>query len=589
VNDDLDARIHDLIRSEVRRAPAPPTIASIDSAESLPSRPERLARVPGWGVALGVATVVVTMVAGLVAVVGGDDPIGGPSGVGVDDTAADWVRVADPPIPARANTTSVWTGTEVLVLGGDDWWCPPGASCARPTTPPMNDAAAYNPTTDQWRVLPDVPVAFSYATTAVLLDAVYVSTWDWSGITGGSLASLLRYDLVLDEWQVIEHPYGRFAAIAAWGPDQLVAQVAADEDDAAPLHVYDQATKRWSDLPASPLVDGYDTLTTAFEGELYQFDHALDHAPNEPHLTRVAQYSERNGWQRLDDLPMLSTGPWFRIDDTRLAVLTPGREDGGATNSWNRSVPWGGVFDTDSHTWSELPEGAVGRIAGAFTDDGASYPAPVNGFGGAVLDTVRNRWIEVPPLRHHPASVVAAGRDAFAFGGVDDDGVLVEGAWIWRVRSVDAEPAPPTESTTTLPVTESIGELTQLGGCADAFFWAATADDTLAITIRIDVRDRPRDTAFERTYDLATDAAITVEVVEGAELAFCTDDPGQLPRIDRTETITEGTVNVRIDPPPEDFNVVVRGEATITGARLADGRSIPPLTITTDQIGFYAG
>lgn len=57
-----------------------------------------------------------------------------------------WSPMAPAPITARALAASVWTGTEVVVIGGQ-------AGDGRY----LRDAAAYNPTTDTWRRLPDAP------------------------------------------------------------------------------------------------------------------------------------------------------------------------------------------------------------------------------------------------------------------------------------------------------------------------------------------------------------------------------------------------------------------------------------------------
>jgi hypothetical protein len=55
--------------------------------------------------------------------------------------------MAPAPIEARSLAASAWTGTEVVVVGGQagdgDY---------------LRDAAAYNPTTNRWRKLPDAPV-----------------------------------------------------------------------------------------------------------------------------------------------------------------------------------------------------------------------------------------------------------------------------------------------------------------------------------------------------------------------------------------------------------------------------------------------
>lgn len=57
-----------------------------------------------------------------------------------------WSPMAPAPITARALAASVWTGAEVVVIGGQ-------AGDGRY----LRDAAAYNPTTNAWRRLPDAP------------------------------------------------------------------------------------------------------------------------------------------------------------------------------------------------------------------------------------------------------------------------------------------------------------------------------------------------------------------------------------------------------------------------------------------------
>ncbi|MDQ1510450.1 MAG: hypothetical protein QOG50_2294, partial [Actinomycetota bacterium] len=46
-------------------------------------------------------------------------------------------------------------------------------------------------------------------------------------------------------------------------------------------------------------------------------------------------------------------------------------------------------------------------------------------------------------------------------------------------------------ATSSSPPVERVGEvLPKSGGCADAFFWAANTDGTLAVTVNVDARQR---------------------------------------------------------------------------------------------------
>lgn len=58
-----------------------------------------------------------------------------------------WTRVQDAPIPPRVPAVAIWTGEEVLFLGGDTDPCPASASCVTPTVAPLADGAALDPST----------------------------------------------------------------------------------------------------------------------------------------------------------------------------------------------------------------------------------------------------------------------------------------------------------------------------------------------------------------------------------------------------------------------------------------------------------
>ena len=76
------------------------------------------------------------------------------SGAAYDPVGGSWRRLAESPLTARAFHEAVWTGSEMIVWGG---------MAGVPTHGPIHDptAAAYDPRTDSWRELADVPRPWS--------------------------------------------------------------------------------------------------------------------------------------------------------------------------------------------------------------------------------------------------------------------------------------------------------------------------------------------------------------------------------------------------------------------------------------------
>ena len=67
-------------------------------------------------------------------------------GAAFDPVTTTWRTLADGPLEGRVAPTMVWTGSEVVVLGGLD------ADLA-----PAREVAAYDPAADRWRELPPMP------------------------------------------------------------------------------------------------------------------------------------------------------------------------------------------------------------------------------------------------------------------------------------------------------------------------------------------------------------------------------------------------------------------------------------------------
>lgn len=59
-----------------------------------------------------------------------------------------WTRMSPAPLAGRSNYRAVWTGTEMIVVGG-----------MTQTARTSADVAAYDPGSDRWRTLPELPIA----------------------------------------------------------------------------------------------------------------------------------------------------------------------------------------------------------------------------------------------------------------------------------------------------------------------------------------------------------------------------------------------------------------------------------------------
>jgi hypothetical protein len=76
-------------------------------------------------------------------------------GAAYDPATRKWRVLPPAPIEARSDHQAVWTGREMVVWGGIEQCCPVDSEIHDPA------AAAYDPATNQWRRLPDVPGPWS--------------------------------------------------------------------------------------------------------------------------------------------------------------------------------------------------------------------------------------------------------------------------------------------------------------------------------------------------------------------------------------------------------------------------------------------
>lgn len=153
-------------------------------------------------------------------------------GAAYDPSADTWRELADGPLPPRAGPDGVWTGAELIVLGGDD----PDPEVTEQRRP----AAAYDPATDAWRSIADEPRGPGTSAVAWADGVVYVLG---SGAPPGpdaderpSVAPLVEYLVDDDRWvELPDPPDGpRMHHAMAWDGQSLIVWGGQLEDAPAP-------------------------------------------------------------------------------------------------------------------------------------------------------------------------------------------------------------------------------------------------------------------------------------------------------------------------------------------------------------------
>jgi N-acetylneuraminic acid mutarotase len=181
-----------------------------------------------------------------------------------DGSAFDVARGVWEPIPkgplSPRHAPGVWTGTEMIVVGGAD------------LASDFSDGAAYNPATRTWRELPPMPAAVvDESITWTGTDVLLVGGTRSVGETITVSAAALSYNPSTNSWRRLpDMPLPRYQHLAAWTGDQLLVWGGVSASSTAPPYgaAYDPATNRWSPMPPSPLKARTDAVSAWTGAEL---------------------------------------------------------------------------------------------------------------------------------------------------------------------------------------------------------------------------------------------------------------------------------------------------------------------------------
>ncbi len=265
------------------------------------------------------------------------------SGTALDDGAVydpqtmSWRRLPNAPLAARWNAQALWTGADVLVIGGQTGH---GESA-----PPS--VAAYHPGTDRWRRLAAVPAAGGAAHTTAITAAFsqgHLYAWRQSATVTHVSASetatyaglqLLRYEAAANRWTSITTTGGPPVAVEQAIPTgDSVGSVLVPAGQQCPPYAscpapynlngyrWNPTTTQWAALPHGPIDDLSPTpLWTG--AALLEFDTTTwESGPDGTHNPGEAAVWDpaNNGWTTLPAAPYAADQPAAVWTGDRLVV-----------------------------------------------------------------------------------------------------------------------------------------------------------------------------------------------------------------------------------------------------------------------------
>ena len=222
---------------------------------------------------------------------GGERPGRAPEGAAYDPDTDRWRRIARSPLDNRSGAASAWTGRELLVWGGIN------------ADGLLADGAAYDPAADRWRTLPAAPIAgrVPFATTWTGHELVVVGIRGYGRAHGVTDAA--AYDPEADRWRMLPPlPVDLNEGAGVWTGAELVVYGAYLDRDRRPVGTHDRArgaaldvaTGQWRILPDAPLSG--QAIALAWDGgNVVAWDYELRSASLDPAEPR---------WTDLPDIPL---------------------------------------------------------------------------------------------------------------------------------------------------------------------------------------------------------------------------------------------------------------------------------------------
>lgn len=378
-----------------------------------------------------------------------------PRGTAAALAGATWSEMADAPIKGRGAAASAWTGEELLVWGG--------RTEAEINDELFDDGAAYDPASNSWTVLPPAPLAaVSYPLSVWTGDELVVlggfDAYGFPVIQGAAYRPSTR------SWRPVSLPDGLAPVVAtgaAWTGKRLVVVGLAKGDGGRPaVSAWDPDTGRWQRLPDLPIGDEHavDRHVVIAVGDrvhvLSPWRRTVQTSSNSYSGTAGVE-----GWSLVD-------GQWEALppdgapDGVGQLLAVPG---GVIVPAIPMVRPGSGPMQSGLHgwrlskdRWSDLPHGPVDDLRGTSVWTGSALLTANTGTytsgGGvetkpgaaAVLDLGSGTWTRLPdaPAFGNDAAVHWAGDRLLVWGSLHEPGTGGSTSFARTRGLVLAAPAP---------------------------------------------------------------------------------------------------------------------------------------------------
>ena len=265
-----------------------------------------------------------------------------------------WREVAPSP-QRRFEGPSLIIGDELVIFGGFD-----------ENLHAQVRVDAYNPATNSWRQLNDMPTAVTHIFPVKDGNTVWFVGGFVGNDPGPATAAVWQYDAVNDTWSVgPELPAARAGGtVAIWGRALHYIGGFADRDDTRGEHYVLDLDRplAWTTAAALPEARGH-SAGAAIDGTIYVIGGQIRHDTNPVDQAEVFAYNTTaDSWRQVADLPADRSHfePGLFVMDGRIVVA------GGRNNvAFQPSLPAVTMYDPAADIWIALPDLPTALLAPA--------------------------------------------------------------------------------------------------------------------------------------------------------------------------------------------------------------------------------